>query len=119
MRQRRTMQAYYGTPPYGGSYQPASFMDSVGQFFGNLGNNWAGGSDAPMYADPNATMANPGGATAAGAYNAGQAVGDAAATAAQAVLAPVTGFAVGVLQRVGVVVGVGIIAYTLLKANNR
>lgn len=117
MSQRRQQMGYNGSSAYyGGSYQPASFMDSVGNFFGNLGNSWQGGSDAPMYG------ANPEGlpfATSSGAYVAGEAAAGAAADVATAVLAPVTGFAVGVAQRAGVVIGAGIIIYTLLKSNRR
>jgi hypothetical protein len=54
MRRRRTM---------------SGFLDDIGTFMGNLGNNWAGGEDQAMYADPNSTMENPGGATAAGVQN--------------------------------------------------
>jgi hypothetical protein len=95
-------------------YQPSSFSE----WLGNLGNNWAGGSDAPMYASPQATMANPGGATASGAYNAGQATAGAAVYAFNAVAQPVTGFASGLIQGAGIWIGLGIIVYTLAQAAN-
>lgn len=59
------------------------FWADVGTWIGNEGNNMAGGEDQAMYADPNATMANPGGATAAGVQNFGNAVGDATAAGVQ------------------------------------
>jgi hypothetical protein len=99
-----------------GNYQPASWSDSIGNFFGNLGNNWAGGEDQAMFASPNSTMANPGGATATGAYNAGQAVEQGAGQVFQAVASPVTGFLSGLLHGGGMLIGAGIILVTLINA---
>lgn len=50
------------------------FWSDVGTAIGNWGNSAQGGEDQAMYADPSATLANPGYATVAGAQNYGAAV---------------------------------------------
>ncbi len=114
MRQRR--QLGQGSPAYYGTAQPVNFMDSVGNFFGNLGNSWQGGEDAAMYGG------NPQGdpyATTTGAYTAGAATKDAAVYAVQAIGAPITGFLSGMLRGGGVILGAGIILVVLLNAHDR
>jgi hypothetical protein len=98
-----------------GGYSPANWF---GDFMGNLGNSWQGGTDAPMYGagayGPTGT-GNPAGAPYAsttGAYVAGQAVQG----AATALVAPVGAFFQGALRGVGVYVALGIVAYTLIHA---
>lgn len=101
---RRRMQI---SPP------PSGLGFSFGDFFGDLGNSWQGGSDAPMYGG------NPQGlpyATTTGAYVAGQATAEGAGQVFDAVAAPITGFLSGALRSGGIMLGVLIIGVTLINA---
>lgn len=75
-------------------------MSGFGDWLGNLGSSWQGGEDAPMYADPGASLDNPGYATTLGVSNYGSAVGGL--------------FTQGLL----LFAGIGIIAVTLLNAGD-
>jgi len=101
----------YGSPYGSPQYQPASFVDSVGNFFGNLGNNMQGGSDQAMYGGNTAGLPY---ATTEGVINsppvqAGVAVGQAASNALNAG----TNFFSGLARGGGALLGIAIIAVAL------
>jgi hypothetical protein len=125
MRQRKNLGAYspawspasYQSGAYGSQVyaQPVGFWGDVGNFFGTLGNNWQGGEDQAMWADPNASYA-PGGvpyATVSGAENAGVA----AAQGIKNLASPVADFFLGLARGGGIIIGgaivLGAISYEL------
>lgn len=99
------------SPNYYGTAQPVSFLDNVGSFFGNLGNNWQGGSDAPMYGGNTAGLPY---ATVEGTQNAGQAAGEAINTVVQY---PVN-FLIGLARGGGAILGVAVIVMALANESS-
>lgn len=100
--------------PNGNGYSPSYTPTPVnwfGDFMGNLGQSWQGGSDQAMYADPNTSVpyATYQGVVTSPPGQAGIAVGQAAANA----VTGVEGFFMGLARGGGMLLGAAIIAIAL------